>query len=246
MTLKEEHPELYARVTRRLQGLISFYCSVIMTAEDAALSFYGDGSHPADGGSALQHLWDMPWRWRELRGCPGRYVSSDKELRRMSPQAVLEALPIRCSLALPQRLRRYNVPGKDSIDVARLPGGGAIITYVKQEHHSRSSDAASGSAPATVFVHTLNTESGLLRKAEALDLPVSDIFRIESSSSTSSLSSSSSSSSSAAAVVAMTAARVSAVCIVHTLTFLIDAEKNASAYTLVRWFRKRSIRIRPG
>lgn len=52
------------------------------------------------------------------------------------------------------------MPGKDDITVARFPGGGGLLTYAKTEA------AAAGAKPmgATVFVHTLNTESGLLRK----------------------------------------------------------------------------------
>ena len=68
-----------------------------------------------------------------------------------------------------------------------------------------------------MYVHTLNTESGMIRKVEALGLPTSAISGesrsdyVEASLST----------------------------IIHILTFLDDSEKNSSAYSLVRKYRQR-------
>ena len=133
---------------------------------------------------------------------------------------------------------RFEVPGKDPIDVARLPGGGAIITYVKQEageQHEEPGKKRAGEGEGQgeprrepsprlrfVYVHTLNTESGFLRKAEALGLDLATIFAASASSS------SSDSSFSCAA----------AECTVRILGFLLDGEKNACAYSLVRRFRR--------
>lgn len=48
-----------------------------------------------------------------------------------------------------------DVPNKDRISMIRLPGGGGLLSYCKE---------------GSVYVHTFNTESGLIRKVDALGL----------------------------------------------------------------------------
>jgi hypothetical protein len=184
--------------------------------DSGAHAFCGDGQYVGDGGQALQVLWDANV-WRELRGCPGRYVTPCASLRSLAPSSLLAATG--CD---PHRLVLVRCSGKDPIAVARLPGGGALLTYLKEERvGGRAGPAVEGDPGggvtmlAPLFVHTLNTESGLLRKADALQLPVEVIFA------------------SAPAQHASAAAATLAI-----LGFLVDKEKNASAYAMVRAFKR--------
>ncbi|CAE7658514.1 unnamed protein product [Symbiodinium microadriaticum] len=152
--------------------------------------FYGDGKYPGDGGAVLEKLW-QGHRWKELRNCPGRYTTSDSEARGKAPARLLDDLKILSATVevVPE--------GKDRILVGRFSGGGGLLTYCKD---------------GGVYVHTLNTESGLIRKIDALQL-----------------------SSYAATLLAAEpmAANVAAfvVCLA-VLPYLTDAEKNASTYAL--------------
>ena len=49
--------------------------------------------------------------------------------------------------------------GKDPIVLLRFPGGGGLLSYCKRKGGCER-----------LFVHTLNTESGLIRKVDALRL----------------------------------------------------------------------------
>ena len=165
---------------------------------DLSTKFIGDGKYVGDGGPVLEALWHLT-RWRELRNCPGRYVSPDRVLRETTPRDLIQChLP--SYVKMPKRFNELE--NKDPVEITRFPGGGALITYCKEDG---------------VYVHTLNTESGMIRKVEALGLPTSAISGesrsdyVEASLST----------------------------IIHILTFLDDSEKNSSAYSLVRKYRQR-------
>jgi hypothetical protein len=60
------------------------------------------------------------------------------------------------------RIHSIEVDGKDPILIGRLADGGGILSYTK-------------AADASCFVHTLNTESGLLRKLHALRISPSTV-----------------------------------------------------------------------
>lgn len=118
----------------------------------------------------------------------------------LPPESLIAALRLNGNVLL----KDFHVPGKDRIVIGRLQGGGGILTYVK--------NPPSPTEVGPVFVHTLNTESGLIRKVEAMHVPLSVIFNAESHRSE---------------------AEAFSV-IVHILTYLQDKEKNNSAYALVR------------
>lgn len=95
-----------------------------------------------------------------------------------------------------------DVPNKDRISMIRLPGGGGLLSYCKE---------------GSVYVHTFNTESGLIRKVDALGLTNwRCILDPE---------------------PAGSCAEACSAC-VAVLPFLLDAEKNASAYALVQALRR--------
>ena len=119
----------------------------------ASHGWKGDGKYPGDGGSQLQTLWEAH-QWKEIRRCPGRYVSSSHILREVEPETVLKMVDLKCF-----DLHCFDPPEKDTISIARFEDGGALLTYTKLTN-----------VEAPVFVHTLNTESGLLRKIDALKL----------------------------------------------------------------------------
>lgn len=117
-------------------------------------AFLGDESCLGDGGMLLQKLWDSG-RWRQLKNCPGRYVSRDKGNASLQPLELLRR-------SIGARVERWiavcaNIEkeGKDRITVVRFVDGGGLLTYNKGEG---------------VFVHTLNTESGLCRKLIAMQV----------------------------------------------------------------------------
>ena len=117
-------------------------------------SFRGDLKYCGDGGLDLQLLWER-LSWREIKNCPGRYVSSSKELRSMHPAIIL------AEYETAYETREFRIPGKDFIIINRfIIGGGGLLTYQK--------DTTSGGG--ITFVHTFNTESGLIRKVEAMGL----------------------------------------------------------------------------
>ena len=104
---------------------------------------------------ALQRLW-AAHPWRELRNCPGRYAAP---LHDRSPEALLrdvfgDEAPEIADVAAPR-------PGRDPFVVARLRGGGGLLSYRKAEGR---------------YAHTFNTESGLLRKVAALGVDPSLLY----------------------------------------------------------------------
>ena len=161
------------------------------------MNFEGDGSYVGDGGSSLQALY-MRYQWKELRNCPGRYVSSDRALRLVSAEKLAAE-----TLGREGCIQSYQLPGRDNILVAPLDGGGGVLTYEKQ----------SGADGLPVYVHTLNTESGLIRKIDALGIQLT-------------------------LPPGPRARRLKA--ILGILGYLTDLEKNHSAYSLVRAFSRLS------
>ena len=117
----------------------------------SAAAFRGDGTYTSDGGAALQALWCY-CEWKEIRNCPGRYtVRRRRDLARWPPERLLAAalggnVP-------PVSLWRHSSSTSDAIHAVRFAGGGGLLTYARSDGK---------------FVHTLNTESGLLRKIAAL------------------------------------------------------------------------------
>ena len=123
-----------------------------MEASDA--TFQGDGAYVGDGGAWLQKLWEL-CPWKEIKGCPGRYVIPKKG---------------ECATTHAELLRRDGLgfdPAQgctelrsdgcvDGLVLTIFPGGGGLLTYCK--------------ADGVTQVHTLNTRSGLARKLGALGL----------------------------------------------------------------------------
>ncbi|CAK0857164.1 unnamed protein product [Prorocentrum cordatum] len=173
--------------------------------EDEAQHFQGDGGYVGDGGVALEQLWaSLPWR--EIRNCPGRYTTSDRAARAED----LVALLGRCGFAVGRAPLVARLPGKDPMALFRLPGGGGLLTYCR---------------PEGFFVHTLNTESGLARKVDALGLGADAHGLIGEE--------------------VPWSERAPLRAVVAVLPFLADREKNASAYALVLALR-RAAALQPG
>jgi len=150
--------------------------------------FHGDGQYLGDGGLPLERLWRLTI-WDELRNCPGRYTTRSKDLKLTPAEIIAQKFSPGCPV------EHFRVPGKDDVVVCRFHGGGGLMTYIK-----------AADPRAVYFIHTLNTESGLLRKIDATGIPLT--------------------------VNALSSPHFPA--ILHLLPFLSDAEKNASAYCLVR------------
>ena len=124
--------------------------ATIASNSTASAAFRGDGNYFADGGTQLQALWDY-CEWKEIRNCPGRYTTRRRDLARWPPERLLAAalggnVP-------PVSLWRHGSSTSDAIHAVRFAGGGGLLTYARGD---------------CTFVHTLNTESGLLRKIAAL------------------------------------------------------------------------------
>ena len=116
----------------------------------ASAAFRGDSNYIGDGGAALQALWDY-CEWKEIRNCPGRYTTRRRDLARWPPERLLAAA---LGAAAPQTgLWRHRSGSKDAIHAVRFAGGGGLLTYARADG---------------TFVHTFNSESGLLRKIAAL------------------------------------------------------------------------------
>ncbi len=97
----------------------------------------------AMGRLTFQSLWEN-WTWRQLRGCPGRFVLVTSGRRIPLTDLVGDA-----------EVRRHRTPGaRDPVLVAVFEDGG-IIAY----------ERADGSC-----VVTLNTADGLARKLRQLGL----------------------------------------------------------------------------
>ena len=124
--------------------------ATIASHSTASAAFRGDATYIADGGAALQALWDY-CEWKEIRNCPGRYTTRRRDLAGWPPDRLLTAA---LGAAAPQTdLWRHSSSTSDAIHAVRFEGGGGLLTYERGDG---------------TFVHTFNTESGLLRKIAAL------------------------------------------------------------------------------
>ena len=132
-----------------------------------ALGFVGDGRYPNDGGRALQRLWAHHIEWREIRGCPGRYTTtraSGDVVRHTSAAKLLD------DLSTPFSSIFFEPENKDPCSISRCHnGGGGLVTYIKA--------CTKGLTSRQVYVHTLNTESGLIRKVSCRAVQDHDIRR---------------------------------------------------------------------
>mmetsp|Transcript_3004 Transcript_3004/g.4572 ORF Transcript_3004/g.4572 Transcript_3004/m.4572 type:complete len:129 (+) Transcript_3004:147-533(+) len=117
------------------------------------MSFIGEGKYVGDGGVLLQNLWEL-WHWTEIKNCPGRYVTRRNRDAENTPPDVLLA---QINVSDPVTLYQPETV-KDAVYVCHFSDGGGLISYVKTE--------------GARFVHTLNTESGFLRKTQALGIAV--------------------------------------------------------------------------
>ena len=62
--------------------------------------------------------------------CPGRYVSPDRVLRETTPRDLIQChLP--SYVKMPKRFNELE--DKDPVEITRFPGGGALITYCKED-----------------------------------------------------------------------------------------------------------------
>ena len=114
------------------------------------MTFIGDSKYIGDGGSTLQRFYEL-WNWSEIPNCPGRYVTKkNREAEETSPSEVL--LRIECGNEL---YESWPVHCKDTVVYVHFSDGGGLITYVKADGR---------------FVHTLNTETGFIRKTNALGI----------------------------------------------------------------------------
>ncbi|GLD97643.1 hypothetical protein PINS_up006333 [Pythium insidiosum] len=109
-----------------------------------------------------------------IKGCPGRYVVRDKQsnpvlingrrVTTLDARALLEAALGDTTV---QSLTVHDVQSErcvDRVQVVVFPDTGGVITYVK------APAANGGGDEPSVYVHTLNTASGLQRKLEGLRL----------------------------------------------------------------------------
>lgn len=174
-------------------------------------TFTGDGKYVADGGAYLQKLWESH-KWKEIKNCPGRYVSPrNKRLSTLTPTEVLDSLvdfvnwtPKSLKTVVGRVGSRLIFRGahiaanaeRDSCWFFTFCDGGGLITYEKADG---------------IFVHTLNTQSGLMRKVNAV-----------------------------APIELSAALQLGAVekMVLHILSFLDDTSQNAGAYPLVLTTRK--------
>ncbi|GAB9468383.1 hypothetical protein Gpo141_00005700 [Globisporangium polare] len=150
-------------------------------ADMHAAAFVADGQFAADGGATLQRLWDF-CEWKMIRNCPGRYVlkqrksapvrvqlaSSDSDSSNSSRLATDVDTRAFLTAALGEEhaaaIAVYQLQSErcaDAVQVAIFHDSGGVITYCKRD---ASEDGA------VVYVHTLNTSSGLQRKLQGLRL----------------------------------------------------------------------------
>ncbi|OQR81960.1 hypothetical protein THRCLA_23264 [Thraustotheca clavata] len=123
-----------------------------------------------DGGDALHRLWEL-WKWKMIPSCPGRYiVKKNRDIVSLSLEKLVE--PLGFEIVVNENSLQNPIESTDSdhpiwivhtnspviadpVHVAIFPRGGGVITYIK---------------PTGDHVHTLNTQSGLIRKLTGLRL----------------------------------------------------------------------------
>ena len=114
--------------------------------------FVGDGMYAGDGGAELQRLWKLI-RWKPIKRCDGRFVSCDRSISATSLARLCASLEL--STSSPVVTIRETCADRDGIHAVRLRGGGGLLSYCNMNR--------------VKHIHTLNTESGLVRKLIALD-----------------------------------------------------------------------------
>ena len=115
-------------------------------------SFVGDGHYCGDGGAELQRLWQLH-PWKPIGGCDGRFVLRSEVLSACSLQDLCRDWQIATCTPVLRCCEAERDEGADAADCVRFVGGGGMLTYAKRNG---------------VFVHTLNTESGLARKLQSM------------------------------------------------------------------------------
>ncbi|ETI50208.1 hypothetical protein F443_06176 [Phytophthora nicotianae P1569] len=144
-----------------------------MCDEATVVTFVGDGNYVGDGGELLQRLWEFA-TWKMIRNCPGRYVIKNKK----STPFLIDGVPVtsidtgdvvRQALGTTGRevptivvhdLESPRCVDRVNVVVFGAEGcGGGVITYCKQEQDGNA-----------IYVHTLNTASGLRRKLGGLQI----------------------------------------------------------------------------
>ena len=123
----------------------------IATIESTRFLFVGDGLYCGDGGAELQRVWTIH-PWKALRGCDGRFSQRGKKLTALSLHELCERC---CVRAVMPAVHCCTSKHGDAVWCVRFCGGGGLLTYSKPD--------------GLTHVHTLNTESGLVRKLLALD-----------------------------------------------------------------------------
>jgi hypothetical protein len=109
-----------------------------------------------------------------IKGCPGRYIIKHKRTNPVlvggTPVTALGAKAfLTAALGHTQGMVVHDLVSErcvDGVQVVVFADSGGVITYCKQEESVSDGDVSS----ATVYVHTLNTASGLQRKLEGLRL----------------------------------------------------------------------------
>ncbi|KAH7477089.1 hypothetical protein KRP22_001016 [Phytophthora ramorum] len=144
-----------------------------------APAFVGDGNYVGDGGELLQRLWEFA-PWKMIRSCPGRYIIKHKK---QSPFLV-DGAPVTATdtgefvrkalsttegelpTVVVHDLESPRCVDRVKVVVFGAEGcGGGVITYCKQD-----AAASEQEQTAAIYVHTLNTASGLRRKLEGLQI----------------------------------------------------------------------------
>lgn len=205
-------------------GAVVFRCTCAQRqlndeeAKKRILSFVGDGQYMNDGGRALQRMWSYS-EWKEIRGCPGRYTTTrtaGEQLRHVTVTQLVAELTLKPDVSEFATTIKFEPEHKDPCDITRLnDGGGGLVTYIK--------GCSKKLTCQPVFVHTFNTESGLIRKVEAMGVPQVDIRALS------------------RWPVGDGALYFTAV--VECISYLVDREKNACASVLVRAMKQHSQRM---
>mmetsp|Transcript_37006 Transcript_37006/g.60054 ORF Transcript_37006/g.60054 Transcript_37006/m.60054 type:complete len:152 (+) Transcript_37006:74-529(+) len=115
--------------------------------------FHGDGKYSGDGGEDLEKLWKA-FAWKEIRGCPGRFISRNRRIRSLAPRAILaeascghdvaenktcvarnkESSSSTLAPSPPPLTFFFNSmrkQGRDPMDIVLFETGGGLITYRK-------------------------------------------------------------------------------------------------------------------
>jgi hypothetical protein len=149
--------------------------------DGGAPMFVGDGNYVGDGGELLQRLWEFA-SWKMIPNCPGRYVIKHKKQRPF----LVDGVPVtsvdtgdfvRTALAVKEGdvpdIVVHDLESPRCVDRVKIVvfgtegSGGGVITYCKQDHNAADGELANG---PTIFVHTLNTASGMRRKLGGLQI----------------------------------------------------------------------------